>query len=106
MKIITFGQIAVACFKANEESDYESFDASLESIIAEGHISKMKDEDAQKFCPLHPNFMKYYEDAMMILWKGKGIFSKGTECSISAVKSYFPKDTKFYIAWRPILIKN
>jgi hypothetical protein len=101
MKIIIFGQVAVACFKAEEETDFESFQANQDSVLAEGHVSKMTVKQAQKFCPLHPNFMKYYEYAIMTLWKGKGIFSKGTEDPLRAVKSYFPKDTCYYIAWGP-----
>lgn len=99
-KIIMFGQIAVACFY--NEDDYKAFDAPHDSIICEGRVSALKSDDAIKFAPLHPNFMKYYEDAMMPLWKGKGIFSKGTECPVNAVKSYFPKNINYFIAWKPI----
>jgi len=104
MRILTFGQIAVACFSKEEEMEYDCFDASSDSVLARGKVSDITNDDAIKFCPLHPQFMSYYEDAMMTLWKGKGIYAGGTESAVDAVKSLLPKGTYWYIAWNPFCL--
>lgn len=89
------------------ETEVELFDAQydLPDIIYSGRIDEMGYDLASKIAQIHPKCIDYYQSAMMPLFQGKGILSKGTENPVAAIDSYktfkeSEKETPYIIIWR------
>lgn len=103
MKMLTIGQVAIATFTDDERDYFKQFRAEVGSaLIYGGHKQFLKSADANKFAQVHPSFRRYYEDALAILWQGKGIYRTGTESSVMAVLSMLPKTAEFIVAFEAI----
>lgn len=88
-------------------SEYALNSASMEvdNIFFQGEISKLSREKARLIAEIHPNCIKYYEQAMMPLFKGYGRFSSGTENPVLAIESLKTKkeseiDLPYILIWR------
>lgn len=102
MKTITIGQVAIACFSHKEVTNGDSERFEADSVIYEGFAKRLTREAAEKFAPLHPRFRKYFDDAAMVLWKGKGKFATGTEDPVWAAQSLLPKGTEYIVVFQGI----
>lgn len=110
MRITTHGQVAFAWFtdkaERNEYSDGDRIPGRefLPGFIWEGDFSHIPDKIARRVAPLHPNFMKYYVDALAVLWKFK---FNGKEASTENAKwaiqgSNKPPKEKYVVIWEPV----
>lgn len=100
VKIVTFGQVAVAF--AESEEDIASAVGIPDHVLYSGLIGDLSRRRAEKFAMLHPRFMSYYDHAMMPLWKGSGVLRGGTEDPAKAVTSFAREGDEYMVAWRGI----
>ncbi len=91
MKIKTIWHWAFAFFETSDELT----DAYYKLDVEHYYKGKIKDLTYEKACgiaQIHPNAIKYQEQAMMPLFQGKGKLSTGTESPVRALESYKSKD--------------
>lgn len=86
-KFETIWHYGIAFFETKWELEAANNSINTE-LFYSGEISEMPREKAKQVAEIHKNCYKYHEDAMMILFKGKGIYSKGTEDPVLAIESY------------------
>jgi hypothetical protein len=91
----------------SDHHEMEDFHWECDDIVYMGSIEKMSHKKASKIAQLHPNFMKYYEFAMAVLYQGKGKCSSGTECPKMALESYKTRkeaetDMPYILVWRAL----
>lgn len=112
MPIKTIGQIAL-CFGKNEEDCRKQLDGLPDEGITlyNGSIDHIPKNIAADVAKLHPEFMKYYEIGMAVLYQGVGQFRSGTENPVLALQSYAKRRTKgkdvlrlpWVVIWRPLV---
>jgi hypothetical protein len=94
--------LCVCLFKSEDDLNLTYLEISNE-LFYKGKIEDLTYEKASKIAQIHPNCTKYYENAMMPLFKGKGKFSSGTENPILALESYKTKneiDIPYMMIWK------
>jgi hypothetical protein len=103
MKTRTIGQTVIQCYGKAEKDQFESNQLSFRvDRIYDGPVSKLTHDACLRFATLHPNYAAYYDHALAILWRGKGILSRGNESAVMAVKSCLPENTYYVIVFNPL----
>lgn len=105
MKVKTIGHYGIAFFEHTYEMEYAIDINEISDIFYKGEISELPYEKACKVAQIHPSAPKYYEMAMMPLFKGEGNLSKGTENPVMALESLktkgqTEKDMPYILIWR------
>lgn len=104
MKIQTIHHNGLAFFQDEEHEVRTRWGSpNSVSIVYRGLIDDMPDSIAQKVVEIHPDFEKYMNDAMAVLYK-LYTSKKGTESPQLAIKSRRDKkqrdlDYKFVVIW-------
>lgn len=93
MKIKTIWHYAFAFFESKRELN-QAFNQIEGEPFYYGEIKDLTYKEASEIAQIHPNCIKYYESAMMLLFQGKGKFSSGTENPVLALESYKTKKEK------------
>lgn len=102
-KFKTIHHYGIAFFWSEESLEKAAME--VDHIFFQGEISELSEEKAQLIAEIHPSCIKYYEQAMMPLFKGYGRFSSGTEDPILAIESLKTKkeskmDLPYILIWR------
>lgn len=100
IKLVTFGQTAVAFAETEEVMACEL--GIPERVFYSGPLDDLSRRTAKKIAQLHPNFGDYQEYAMAILWKGSGVYRRGTEDVVAAITSYAREEDNWMVAWKPL----
>jgi hypothetical protein len=106
-KIQTIHHNGLAFFKHSSHANHYSNGwerPSSEQIVYEGDIDEIPQEVAKSIAEIHPNFEKYYAEAMGILYKTY-TFKGGTESPVLALKTRRSKvqrdeDHKYVVIWK------
>lgn len=80
----------------------EHLDIESDSIVYEGLIDKMPQKVAKKVAEIHPLYGKYYEMAMMPLYKTYGKKKSGTESpkySIATLRGKKEAECDYIVIW-------
>jgi hypothetical protein len=93
MKITTHGQVGLAWF----EDKQESLDFNISQPIWQGNRDKIPHKVAEKVATIHPNYLKYYEYAIMPLYKAFG--QGGTENPVMALLDKVPEKYQYVIIY-------
>lgn len=104
-KFRTIWHYAIAFF----ENEDDLYDYNLKNINGNpyyiGKISDLSYDIAKNIAPIHENCLKYYEYAMMLLFRGEGKLRSGTENPVMALESFKSKKEKegnysYVIIWK------
>lgn len=104
-KFRTIWHYAIAFFEEYDDMFYYSINNIDGEPYYEGLISDLTYDIAKHIAPIHENCLKYYEDAMMPLFKGEGKLRRGTENPVMALESFKNKKQKegdypYVIIWK------
>ena len=100
-RIYTIWHYAIEFFE--REIDLENALLEMdEEPFYKGEIENLSYIEASKIAQIHPSCMKYYQEAMMPLFQGKGKLRSGTEDPVLAIKSLNTKkiDMPYILIWR------
>ena len=109
-KMVILGRIALLFGDSREEVYNKLGSWPDESAIIYKGKTPVPYKISEKIAPIHPGFVRYNEIALGVLYKGRGIFARGTENPALAVNSFALKHAvvgqdaehfKYVLIWDP-----